>query len=461
MRSFRKSHEQDPAVPTRIVKGLDIPIEGAPEQAVYDAVETDSVALLGRDHVGLRPALLANEGDRIALGQPLFADRSDDRIVFVSPGSGVIKEVNRGARRALLSVVVDLAGEEEITFPSWSVDRLAGLRRDQVTETLLASGLWTALRARPYSKMADPGSEPSSIFVTAMDSNPLAANAEMIIATAEADFANGLTVISHLTDGRVFVCQAPYAALPTGTKDNVVPAVFSGPHPAGLVGTHIHFQDPVSAKKTAWHLGYQDVIAIGKLFTTGRLWVERTISLAGPVVRRPRLIRTRLGASTNDLVRGELHDHDCRIISGSVLTGRRAVGVESYLGRFHGQLSVIAEGTPTGNSGWFGARRGVFSTYNLFVTGAPSKRKFNLTTAQHGRPAPMVPLGGYERVMPLDILPTPLLRALLVGDSDMAQALGCLELDEEDLALCTFVCPSKLDYAPLLRAMLTRIEKEG
>jgi Na+-transporting NADH:ubiquinone oxidoreductase subunit A len=448
-------------VPTRIVKGLDIPIAGAPEHSFYDAAEVNSVALLGRDYVGLRPALLATEGDRVALGQPLFADKGNDRIVFTSPGSGVVRAVNRGARRALRSVVIELAGAEELTFTSWSEDRLTGLRRDQVTENLLASGLWTALRARPYGNVADPNSEPASIFVTAMDSNPLAARAEVIIATAEADFANGLTVISHLTDGRVFVCQEPYAALPTGTKDNVVPAVFSGPHPAGLVGTHIHFLDPASAKKTVWHLGYQDVIAIGKLFTTGRLCVERTVSLAGPIVRQPRLIRTRLGASTNDLVRDELHDLRCRIISGSVLSGRRAVADESYLGRFHNQLSVIAEGVQNCEPGWFGSRRGVFSVYNLFVPGMPSKRKFKLTTALHGRPAPMVPLGGYERVMPLDILPTPLLRALLVGDSDMAQALGCLELDEEDLALCSFVCPSKLDYAPLLRAMLTRIESEG
>jgi Na+-transporting NADH:ubiquinone oxidoreductase subunit A len=459
MRSLRR--RQGSVMPTRIVKGLDIPIAGAPEHALSDAAEVRSVALLGRDYVGLRPVLLVNTGDRVALGQPLFTDRRNDRIVFTSPGSGVIKEINRGARRALLSVVVELAGEEEHTFSSWPKDRLAGLRRDQVMEALLQSGLWTALRARPYSKVPDPDSEPSSIFVTAMDSNPLAAKAEVVIAAAEADFENGLTVISRLIDGSVFVCHAPRTRLPLGGQDNVQSVEFAGPHPAGLVGTHINFLDPVSAKKTVWHLGYQDVIAIGNLFTTGHLQVKRTISLAGPGVRRPRLIRTRLGAKTNDLVRGELHDLDCRIISGSVLTGRQPVGVESYLGRYHCQISVIAEAEQRSDAGWFGRRRGVFSVYRLSVTGRPIKRRFELTTAQHGRPAPMVPLGGYERVVPLDILPTPLLRALLVGDSDMAEALGCLELDEEDLALCSFVCPSKLDYASLLRSMLARIEKEG
>jgi Na+-transporting NADH:ubiquinone oxidoreductase subunit A len=459
MRSLLRRHGS--VRPRRIVKGLDLPIAGAPEHAISDSTEVRSVALLGRDYVELRPELLAKTGDHVALGQPLVADRRNNRVVFTSPGAGLVKGINRGARHALLSVVVELAGEDEHTFSSWSEGQLAALRRDQVTETLLQSGLWTALRTRPYSKVADPNSEPSSLFVTAMDSNPLAADAKVVIASAEADFANGLTVISHLTDGHVFVCQSPRAGLPTGGQENVIPVEFAGPHAAGLVGTHIHYLDPVSANKTVWHVGYQDVTAIGKLFTTGRLDIERTVSLAGPIVGQPRLVRARLGANISDLAQGELKDIRNRVISGSVLSGHWATGVEDYLGRYHNQISVIAEGGRQGESRSFARPRNVFSAYRLSVTGKPLKRKFSLTTAQHGRPAPMVPLGGFERVMPLDILPTPLFRALLVGDSDMAQALGCLELDEEDLALCTFVCPSKLDYGPLLRSMLMQIEKEG
>jgi Na+-transporting NADH:ubiquinone oxidoreductase subunit A len=466
MRSPGFPRARDPSVgpvtPTRVKKGLEIPIAGEPEQVITDGRDVTSVALLGSDYIGLRPAMLVEEGDRVKLGQPLFADRRHPEVVFVSPGSGIVRRINRGARRALLSVVVELAGDDALTFKSWSANRLPDLQRHEVIDSLLASGLWTALRTRPYGKAPDPGTTPSSLFVTAMDSNPLAAKAELIIEGPQEDFANGLTVVSHLTDGHVFVCQAPYAALPMGDADNVTMAQFSGPHPSGLVGTHIHHLDPVSARKTVWHLGYQDVIAIGKLFTTGRLSVARVVALAGPAVQRPRLIRTRLGADTDDLTRGELTGPDRRVISGSVLSGHHARGALGYLGRFHNQVSVIAEAREEPRRGRFLPRpKKVFSVYSLAVTARPQRRKFAPTSALHGRPTAMVPLGGFERVMPLDILPTQLLRALLVGDTDTAQALGCLELEEEDLALCTFVCPSKLDYGPLLRTTLERIEREG
>lgn len=449
-------------MPIRIVKGLDVPIAGAPEQVITEGAEVVGVAVIGADYTGLRPLMQVEEGDRVELGQPLFADRKNESILFTAPGSGRVDAINRGPRRALTSIVIRLDGDDEKTFAFWPADDLAALRRDQVADVLLSSGLWTALRTRPYGRRADPDFTPAAIFVTAMDSNPLAARAELIVNAHQAAFANGLTVISHLTDGKVYVCQAPRAQLPTGGRGNLLAVEFAGPHPAGLVGTHIHFLDPVSASKTVWHLNFQDVIAIGKLFTTGRLWVDRIVSLAGPPVKRPRLITTRLGASIGDLAEGELDNAACRMISGSILSGRRAVGPEAYLGRFHTQVSAVAEaaaavdgdGRPT-------VSPGVFSAYSAFVTGRPSKRKFALTTAQNGQTAPMVPFGGYERVMPLDVLPTPLIRALMVGDTDMAQALGCLELDEEDMALCSFVCPGKIDHGGLLRQMLDRIEKEG
>jgi Na+-transporting NADH:ubiquinone oxidoreductase subunit A len=256
----------------------------------------------------------------------------------------------------------------------------------------------------------------------------------------------------------VYLCKAPYVDLPQGDSERISTVEFSGPHPSGLPGTHIHLLDPVGARGSVWHLGYQDVIAVGKLFTSGRLWVERIVAVGGPLVKRPRLIRARLGASLDDLTRGELAEGEARVISGSVLSGRRARRAENHLGRYHNQVSVIAEARVRGD----GALNGrTFSTHSLFVSSQPRKRKFAFTTALHGRQTAMVPLGSFERVMPLDILPTQLLRALLVGDTDMAQALGCLELDEEDLALCSFVCPSKLNYGPLLRSALTQIEKEG
>lgn len=448
-------------MPIRIVQGLDIPVEGSPEQEIADKKPVTSVALLGGDYIGLRPILKVKEGNRIKTGQPIFADRKHEGVVFTSPGSGVVKAIHRGPRRSLLSVIVSVEGQDEQAFASWSEDQLAGLRRDQVVDNLLASGQWTALRTRPYSKIPDPRTTPSSVFVTAMDSNPLAARADVVIGAYPQEFANGLIVVSHLTDGPVYLCHAPNVDIPSGGMAKTSTVEFSGPHPAGLVGTHIHFLDPVGPKKTVWQLSYQDVIAIGSLFTTGRLFTERVLALAGPVVRRPRLIRTQLGASTDDLVRDELHDIDCRVISGSILSGRQAWGPEAYLGRYHSQISVIGEAAGPHDGAGSPSHSGTFSIYGEYAIGRPLQRKRALSTALHGRPSSFVPLGGYERVLPLDILPTQLLRALLVGDTDMAQALGCLELDEDDLALCTFVCPSKQEYGPLLRAALERVEKEG
>jgi Na+-transporting NADH:ubiquinone oxidoreductase subunit A len=307
-----------------------------------------------------------------------------------------------------------------------------------------------------------PETTPHSIFVTAIDTRPLAAQPEVIIKQQRDDFVNGVTVLSRLTEGAVFVCKSPAADIPTPSIDRVKVEAFEGPHPAGIVGTHIHFLDPVSADKTVWHLGYQDVIAIGGLFTTGRIPVQRVISLAGPPVKNPRLLRTRMGANTNDLLDDELEDIECRPISGSVLGGRRALGAESFLGRYHIHLSVIAEGRTRYFLGWLNPARDLFSVVNVFTSALSREtRKFAMTTSQNGSPRAMVPTGNYERVMPLDVLPTQLLRALVVGDTDTAQALGCLELDEEDLALCSFVCVGKYDYGPVLRKNLTQIEKEG
>jgi Na+-transporting NADH:ubiquinone oxidoreductase subunit A len=435
----------------RIRKGLDIPIAGAPEQSVSEGPAVTSVALLGRDYPGMRPAMQVEVGQRVTLGQALFCDRGQPRIRFTSPGSGVVAAIERGERRTLVSVVVRLEGEAEERFAAHRRDALAELAREQIVETLLASGLWTALRARPHGKVPDPASAPRSIFVTAMDSNPLAAAAEVVIADHRQDFTDGLEVVGRLTAGPVFLCKAPGADIPDGDPDKVRVVEFAGPHPAGLVGTHIHFLDPASAHRTVWHLGCQDVVAIGRLFTTGRLWPARIVALAGPLVRRPRLVRTRLGANTDDLVRDELDEAHGRVISGPVLSGHRAAGPAAYLGRYDSQVSVVAEG---GRRAPEGRAAGVLAAVlRRKASDAP-------TTALNGRPTAMVPTGAFERVMPLDILPSPLLRALVVGDAEMAEALGCLELEEEDLALCSFLCPSKLDYGPLLRAMLDRIGKE-
>ena len=396
------------------------------------------------------------------LGEPLLNDKENPEVRFTSPGTGEVVAIHRGERRSLQSVVVRLDGTDEERFSSFDRASLGKLDRRDARTMLLASGAWTAFRTRPFGKVPGPEDSPHSIFVTAIDTNPLAADPHVVIDERPQDFQAGLEVVSRLTDGSVYVCHAAGATLELPKSEALQRVTFTGPHPAGLPGTHIHFVDPVSENKTVWHIGYQDVIAIGSLFTTGRISTERVVALGGPVVLRPRLLRTRLGASTEDLLRGELEPIDCRVISGSILSGRRAAGRARYLGPYDVQLSVLHEDRSRHFLSWLAPGTGSFSAIRAFASALrPRRHRFALTTSQHGSPRAMVPIGNFEKVMPLDILPAPLLKALIVRDTDTARSLGCLELAEEDLALCSFVCSSKYEYGSYLRDTLDLIEKDG
>ncbi|KGQ37992.1 Na(+)-translocating NADH-quinone reductase subunit A [Gallibacterium genomosp. 1] len=443
-----------------IKKGLDLPIAGKPEQVIHNGNVVTEVALLGEEYVGMRPSMKVREGDVVKKGQVLFEDKKNPGVLFTAPASGTVTAINRGAKRVLQSVVIQIEGDDQVTFNKYSADELKSLTSEQVRKNLQASGLWTALRTRPFSKVPAVDAVPSSIFVNAMDTNPLAADPEVVLKAHWEDFTNGLTVLSRLHEGKLHLCKAGDSNIPTVDLPNLSIHDFGGPHPAGLSGTHIHFIDPVSATKTVWYLNYQDVIAFGRLFTTGELYNGRVISLAGPQVKNPRLIRTQLGANLSQLTQGELKEGENRIISGSVLSGHKAAGAVDYLGRYALQVSVIAEGREKEFLGWIMPGANKYSITRT-VLGHFGHKLFNFTTALNGGHRAMVPIGAYERVMPLDIIPTLLLRDLSAGDTDSAQALGCLELDEEDLALCTFVCPGKNDYGPMLRAALDKIEKEG
>ena len=442
-----------------IKRGLDLPITGTPAQRIEAARPVRSVAIVGFDYHGMKPTMNVQVGDRVKLGQVLFSDKKNPGVVFTAPGAGVVSAIHRGQQRVLQSVVIDLDGDEQETFASYSAAQLDTLDAQAVRDNLQQSGLWTALRTRPYSKVPAVDAVPSSIFVTAIDTHPLAADPALVIAEQAEAFEQGLKVLSRLA--RVFLCKAPGAALPGENLSQVKTESFAGPHPAGLAGTHIHFLDPVSANKTVWSIGYQDVIAVGKLFTTGQLSVERVVALGGPVVEQPRLLRTRLGACLNELTAGELKPGNNRVISGSVFGGRNARGAFAYLGRYHQQVSCLAEGNDREMLHYLRAGVNKHSVLNVFVSKLMGGKRFDFTTTTNGSPRAMVPVGNYEKVMPLNILPTQLLRLLIVGDTEMAQKLGCLELDEEDLALCSYVCAGKYEYGPILRDNLTRIEKEG
>jgi Na+-transporting NADH:ubiquinone oxidoreductase subunit A len=445
----------------RTKKGLDLPIAGKPEPVIHPGPKVEPVAMMGDDYIGLRPTMHVEQGQRVKLGEPVFSNKKNPGVVFSAPGAGIVESINRGAKRVLQSVVIRLDGDAEVTFTRHERARLSQLAGPTVQSQLIAAGLWPAFRTRPFSKVPKADSRPASIFVTAVDSNPLAAQPEVIIAEYRDDFVDGLNVIAHLTKGPVFVCCAPDTDIPAADGPQFQKVEFAGPHPSGLVGTHIHFLDPVDAGHVVWHIGYQDVIAVGRLFTTGRIWTERVIAMAGPKMEHPRLIRTRLGANTEDLLRGELRPGRVRVISGPILSGRRAAGWATFLRRYHLQISALQEGHPREFMSWIKPGFGKYSAIRAYAGSILRSRPREFDTSQNGSPRAMVPIGNFEPVMPLDILPAPLLRALIVQDTDTAQALGCLELDEEDLALCSFVCASKYEYGEALRENLTVIEKEG
>jgi len=448
----------------RIRCGLDIPISGSPEQSIHQGPIIQHVALSGLDYPGLKPKLLVAAGDPVGLGQPLFIDKRDPVVQYSSPGQGTVVAVNRGARRVLESIVVRLedSGVKEMSFNALTDEEIRRQNRDSVASRLHQSGLWTAFRNRPFSQVPAAHSRPHSIFITAIDTHPLAADPRAVIRPEAGAFTSGILAVAQLTSGTVYLCTA-------ADWDTLVPEIeqlrqveFTGPHPAGLPGTHIHYLDPVGPDNSVWHIGYQDVIAIGKLFATGKIHCGRVIALGGDGVTEPRLISSRLGASTDEVVCHGVEDQEsCRVISGSVLSGRNARGSHAYLGRYHNQVVVIPEGGGKSLFGWLGLHPRQYTAATKSLKKTRHERKFVFTTAQNGRFSGMLPLSVFDQIMPLDILPSPLFRALMVRDTDQAQALGCLELDEEDLALCSFVCPAKYDYGVVLRINLEQIHREG
>jgi Na+-transporting NADH:ubiquinone oxidoreductase subunit A len=444
-----------------VKRGLDLPIAGSPRQEVFDAAEPKSVAVLGPDYVGMKPTMSVQVGERVREGQLLFEDKKTPGVRYTSPGCGTVAAINRGRKRVFLSIVIELEGHEPVEFKQYEKGLLAGLAAEQVKTHLLETGLWTALRQRPFSKVPSPESTPHSIFVTAVDTNPLSADPGPLIVERADEFVWGLTALSRLTEGPLYLCVPPNSDLPGRDLDFVTAVEFAGPHPAGLPGTHIHFLDPVGSKKTVWYVNYQDVMAIGSSLVAGRLDVRRVVAVGGPAATRPRLIRTRLGACICDLVDEELDLGHVRVVSGSVLNGRTVKDPVHYLGRYHLQITALPDGRPRELFGWYRPAFWKHSAKRVLASSLFPGRKFDMTTDVHGGHRAIYPLGSYEQVMPLDIEPTFLLKALEKDDVEQAEALGALELDEEDLALCTYVCPGKGDYGPMLRRNLTTIEKEG
>ncbi len=360
----------------KIHKGLDLPIEGAPIQVVREQVRPQRIALMADDFPGMKPAMRVVEGETVKRGQVLLEDRKNPGVLHTAAGAGRVIGVNRGARRALQSIVIDLSSAEReaarsadvpdselVTFESYTGKPAESLSADEVRALLIESGEWTALRTRPYSKVPAVDAEPAALFVTAMDTNPLAPLPEVVLAGREADFDRGLHVLSKLTRGNTYLCVDPDSGIEKGLTAPVRVEHFAGPHPSGTVGLHIHTLEPVNREKHVWHVGYPDVIAIGSLFATGKLDVERIVSVGGPPVADPRLVLTRRGVETQEVVGDDYSgEEEVRLIAGSVLSGKKAMGdVFGFLGRYDRQASVLREGRERTLLGWLTPGLGSFS----------------------------------------------------------------------------------------------------
>lgn len=444
----------------RLKKGINLPIRGEVEDSKIFEKESSEVAVIGPDFIGMKPSLHVKEGETVSPGQKLFSCKKNEGLVFCSRFAGKVVAINRGEKRAFQSMVISLnSTQPETKLASVKIKAPESYSREEVCDTLVQTGEWMSLRQRPFEKVAKVGSTPKSLFVTAMDTQPLAPNPEIIINENKEEFEAGLEVLSKLPQDKTYLCVSK--ALDLKTNSNVEVAEFEGPHPAGLAGTHMHFLDPVNLETVSWHIGYQDVIAIGHLFLKGTLKKDKVVSLAGPQVKSPKLVRVLRGAKITDVTSGELDtDKENRVVSGSVLWGRKAQGPFDYLGQYHNQITVIEEDNHREFLGWQSPGLDKFSTKSIYLSKLMPGKRFALGSSTHGSLRAMVPIGIFEKVMPLDILPTQLLRALASGDIESAQELGCLEIAEEDLGPCTFVAPGKVDFCALLRTNLDKIERE-
>ncbi len=452
----------------RIKKGLDLPLPGGLDSAALEvAPEPGRVALLPQQFWGIKVQLLAQEGDRVQVGSPLFCDRRDPAVLYTAPAAGVVERVVRGDKRMVLAVVVKADNfTEQAPRPRLDAAR-AG--RAEIVAALAASGLWPALRQRPFDRVAHSAETPRSIFVTAMDSEPLAASPREAVRGREEHFRVGLEALVKLAEHGVKLCSSAEEDWSELRSRNgqalagVTAHQFRGPHPAGLVGTHIHFLDPVGGPRKVWHLAAQDVADIGEFFATGRVPTARRVAVVGPAASRRAFVATRRGADMGVFAGFAAGGGAVRFIGGSALSGRTAQpGTdEGWLGCWDRQVTLLSDETTRDFLGWSAPLGRRWSFTNVYAAKFLGAARLRFDTDLNGSPRAIVPIGVWERVMPLDVLPTQLIKALASDDLEGAEKLGALELAEEDLALCEFVDQSKTPVTALLRTMLTRIEKEG
>ncbi len=447
------------SVRVRIKRGVDIKLKGVPDKVLSNAPLSTEFAIKPTDFHGIVPRLMVKEGESVKTGSPLFHDKADERIKFTSPVSGSITEIVRGEKRRILEVRIK--ADEEQSYESFSIGNPKDISREQIIKLLLDAGLWPLIRQRPYSIIANPDVSPKSIFISAFDSNPLAADNDFVVHGNGELFQLGLDAIIKLTDGKVHlnVRSGGTASKVFLNAKGVIINEFSGPHPSGNVGVQIHHIDPINQGEHVWYLTPQDVLTIGRFFKEGRFNSERIVALGGPSVSKPKYFKTIIGASAKSIIESNINGDNNRIISGSVLSGTK-IEQDGNIGFYDTQLSVIPEGNHEEFFGWLSPGLSKFSLSRTFLSWLMPGKEYFLNTNLHGEERAFVMTGQYEKVFPFNIYPVQLLKAILIGDVELMENLGIYEVAPEDFALCEFACTSKINVQEIVRQGLDLIQKE-
>ncbi len=442
----------------KLRKGLDINLKGKAAQECISVKEPGFYSLVPDDFTGVTPKIVVKEQEYVMAGGPLFIDKNHPEVKFVSPVSGVVTSVERGARRKVLNIVVEAAAEQDYEeFGKMNPSQMEG---QKVKEVLLNAGLFAFIRQRPYDVIADPSVQPKAIFVSAFDSNPLAPDFEFALKGEEANFQTGLDALSKMAKTYLSISVKQKSAALTQAK-NVTVTVFDGPHPAGNVGVQINHISPVNKGETVWTIGAEAVIFIGRLMNTGRIDFTRTVAVTGSEVLKPAYCKLKIGALLTNVFKGNVSsDKDLRYISGNVLTGKQ-IPANGFLGAFHNQLTVIPEGDEVHEfMGWMAPRCNQFSVNHSYFSWLMGKKEYVIDARVKGGERHMIMSGEYDSVFPMDIYPEYLVKAIIAGDIDRMEALGIYEVAPEDFALCEFVCSSKVEVQRIVRAGLDMLRAE-
>lgn len=445
-----------------IKNGALLPLGKDPEQAIYEIPPIQEFGIQMEDYNNFPTKPLIKEGDFVARGEPLCSHSKYPEILITSPRAGKVEKILYDQNLSLSSISLRASNgkDESINFPEYSDQDLKTLSQFEIKKLILESGLWPAFRTRPFSHIPSPKKSPRSIFITATPCYPGPIRPDLIIKEREKDFLTGLGLVAKLAEEKVFLCKTPQYKIQQTQIPKLEIIDFRGPSPSELPGTHIHFLDRIVGEKEVWHINFQEVIAIGHLFATGQIRFDRVVTLFGPDALRPRAIKTFYGAHLKEITRNEINSPLSEVISGSLLNGKRYEANHQFLGRYHYQVSLL---TPTDQKPHsifslqndnFSLRRSLY--YKLF-----NRNKFTFDSSSFGLEKSFYPSPLFQKIFPLKLEINLLLDSLVKQNVQKAIQLGILELDEEDLSLCTYICPAKINYAPLLRSLLNKITVEG